>query len=155
MSTAILPAVLATVEPVHEEGWRFWHKLASMAPVYSDANSIADRLGVCRTTLRTRFRRAGLPSPKELLVGWRLCLAAGMFDRGGRTIADVAYGLMYASPQSFSRHVSDWRGLRAGEFRERRPFNVELDHYLGIIRPTAHVWADFRPTTGARQAVAA
>ncbi|HEX3927147.1 MAG TPA: helix-turn-helix domain-containing protein, partial [Gemmatimonadales bacterium] len=103
------------------------------------------------STLVSRFVRIGLPSPKEHLVAVRLCHAARLFDEGDLTVADVAYRLEYASPQSFGRHLRIVLGITPSEFRSRFPFNTVLDRFIGrFVQPHVGIWRKFRPLAPGR-----
>lgn len=152
-SHPILAAVLETIGPMHSEGRVFWEALAVSAPDLCRADAVMRRCGLKQfSTYQSRFERAGLPSVKALLSGYRLCLAAWMFDRPGfETIASVAYPLNFASPQAFNRWVRLMLGVTATTFRDEYPFNLVLSDYIErMIQPNAHAWATFLPISGTR-----
>jgi AraC-like DNA-binding protein len=124
----------------------FLEALIRLAPDLATARELSDRLGVCCTTLMSRFVRAGLPSPKSYLASVRLVHAALLFERPGYTVADVAYRLDYSSPQSFGRHVRALLGITSSELRRRFPFEAALGRFIDLmIVPYREVWAGFRP----------
>lgn len=125
---------------------RFWEELVRSAPETTTVRRLAMRLRVTPSTFVSRFVRAGLPSPKDHLVAVRLCYAARLFDEGDLTVADVAYRLEYASPQSFGRHLRVVLGITPSEFRTRFPFCVVLERFLDRqVRPHVATWRTFRP----------
>ena len=145
-SLAVLVPVLAALGPLQAGSRRFWEELIRSAPHTTTVRRLARRLAITPSTFVSRFVRAGLPSPKDHLVAVRLCHAAKLFDEGDLTVADVAYRLDYASPQSFGRHLRVVLGITPSEFRSRYPFCVVLDRFLDrMVRPHAEVWRTFKP----------
>jgi AraC-like DNA-binding protein len=148
---AILAPVYEVIGPLERGARRFWEELASSAPETTTVRAMATRLGVTPSTMVSRFVRCGLPSPKDHLVAVRLCHAARLFDEGELTIADVAYRLEYASPQSFGRHLRGVMGITPTEFRSRFPFSMVLERFLAtLVRPHAVTWRGFRPLAPGR-----
>ena len=80
--------------------------------------SLSIALGVLPSTLMSRFYRAALPAPKRYLALAGLVRAARLFENPGMSVADVANHLDHSSPQSFSRHIVNYLGISAGEFRQ-------------------------------------
>ena len=95
----------------------FLDTLLSLPPAVATVRMLADGLGLPPTTLTSRFRRAGLPSPKRYLAFARLVRAARLLEQPGRSLAATALALDYSSAQSFGRHVQTLLGLPAAEFR--------------------------------------
>lgn len=150
-ANVILSPVHAALGPVGNGSRRFWDELVRNAPATTTIASLTSRLDVTASTLVSRFARAGLPSPKDHLVAVRLCYAARLFDEGDHTIGDVAYRLDYASPQSFGRHLRSVLGITPSEFRNRFPFAMVLDRFLGrMVRPHVGVWRTFKPLAPGR-----
>jgi AraC-like DNA-binding protein len=148
---AILGPIFEATGPLGSGARRFWEELVGRAPDTTTVRAIALRLGVTPSTLVSRFIRAGLPSPKDHLVAVRLCHAARLFDEGDLTIADVAYRLEYASPQSFGRHLRSVMGITPTEFRGRFPFSMVLERFLDtLVRPHETTWRRFRPLAPGR-----
>lgn len=142
----ILVPVFEALGAVGPGARRFWQELVRSAPETTTVRRLARRLNVTPSTFVSRFVRAGLPSPKDHLVAVRLCYAARLFDEGDLTVADVAYRLEYASPQSFGRHLRVVLGITPSEFRTRFPFCVVLERFLDRqVRPHAEAWRAFRP----------
>jgi AraC-like DNA-binding protein len=143
---AILAPTLEILTPMQPTSRRFWEELIRSAPATTTVRTLAAALGVTSSTFVSRFIRAGLPSPKEHLVAVRLCHAAKLFDEGDLTIADVAYRMEYASPQSFGRHLRIVLGITPSEFRTRFPFCLVLERFLDrFVRPYQATWRTFRP----------
>lgn len=80
--------------------------------------SLSSALGVLPSTLMSRFYRAALPAPKQYLAMSGLVRAARLFENPGMSVADVANHLDHSSPQSFGRHIVNYLGISAGEFRQ-------------------------------------
>ena len=147
----ILTPVLATLAPLPGGSQRFWEELCRSAPETTTVRQLARRLVVTPSTFVSRFARAGLPSPKDHLVAVRLCHAARLFDEGELTVADVAYRLDYASPQSFGRHLRVVLGITPSEFRARFPFCSVLDRFLDrLVKPHVETWRRFHPLAPGR-----
>ncbi len=147
-ATAILTPILDHLPSLTPPGRAFWEELVRGGPEMPTILTLSRRLAVPPTSLTSRFVRLGLPSPKDHLVGVRLCHAARLFDEGEHGIADVAYRLAFASPQSFARHLRLVLGITPGEFRIRYPFSMMMERFLdGIVRPHRARWRGFRPLT--------
>ncbi|HEY3935369.1 MAG TPA: helix-turn-helix domain-containing protein [Gemmatimonadales bacterium] len=148
---AILAPTFAALGPLSAGSVRFWEQLVRSAPRTTTVRQLAIALNVTPSTFVSRFVRAGLPSPKDHLVAVRLCHAARLFDEGELTVADVAYRLDYASPQSFGRHLRIVLGITPSEFRARFPFNAVLDRFLErFVRPFRERWRAFQPLAPGR-----
>lgn len=148
---AILGPVLETIGTMPPGAHRFWEELVRTAPETTTVRQLAQRLSITPSTFVSRFVRAGLPSPKDHLVAVRLCHAAKLFDEGDFNVADVAYRLEYASPQSFGRHLRVVLGITPSEFRARFPFGTVLDRFLErFVRPHVVLWRTFRPLAPGR-----
>jgi AraC-like DNA-binding protein len=148
---ALLTPVLETLGPIGAGSRRYWEEMCRGAAEVTTVQMLATRLEITPSTLVSRFVRAGLPSPKDHLVAVRLCHAARLFDEGDLTIADVAYRMDYASPQSFGRHLRAVMGITPSEFRSRYPFSVMRDRFLDrLVRPHVATWRTFRPLAPGR-----
>lgn len=148
---AILAPILELLGPMTTGSRRFWEQLVRTAPQTTTVRRLADALSITPSTFVSRFVRSGLPSPKDHLVAMRLCHAARLFDEGDLTIADVAYRLDYASPQSFGRHLRVVLGITPSEFRMRFPFCSVLQRFLDrFVRPYRETWQGFRPLSPGR-----
>ena len=109
---------------------RFFFEVAlRRAPDLRTVQALARVLGVVPSSLMSRFYRSQLPSPKTYLAFARLLHAAYLFRCGGHSIADVANRLDYSSPQSFGRHLREFLGVTAGEFRRRMPFDTAVERF--------------------------
>ena len=107
----------------------FFEAVLRRAPDVRTVRTLAGVLGVVPSSLMSRFYRSQLPSPKAYLAFARLLHAAFLFRNGGLSIADVANRLDYSSPQSFGRHLRDFLGVTAGEFRRRIPFEEAVGRF--------------------------
>lgn len=150
-AAAILRPIVSSMAHLTPGGRRYWDTVVRSAPEVATVASLAGRLDVAPSTLVSRFARAGVPSPKDHLVGVRLCYAARFFDEGDHTVADVAYRLDYASPQSFARHLRSVLGITPSEFRSRFPFGTVLERFLDqLVRPYVDRWRHFQPLAPGR-----
>ena len=141
--------VLAALGDVPADARMFFEVMIRFAQDLATARELSQRLGLCPTTLTSRFARMGLPSPKNYLTATRLLYAVLLFERPGFTIADVAYRLEYSSPQSFGRHVRSLLGVTGTELRRRFTFDAALERYLAtLIVPYRVVWSGFHPLGG-------
>ena len=148
---AILWPVMEILGAIPTGSRRFWEELVRTAPETTTVRRLAKALMITPSTFVSRFVRSGLPSPKDHLVAVRLCHAAKLFDDGELTIADVAYRLDYASPQSFGRHLRVVLGITPSEFRSRFPFCAVLQRFLDqFVRPYQPTWKTFRPLAPGR-----
>lgn len=148
---AILNPVLEVLSPLTTGSRRFWEELIRSAPETTTVRRLANALSITPSTFVSRFVRSGLPSPKDHLVAVRLCHAARLFDEGDLTVADVAYRMDYASPQSFGRHLRVVLGITPSEFRTRFPFCAVLQRFLDrFVRPYKDAWKTFRPLAPGR-----
>jgi AraC-like DNA-binding protein len=144
--------VLELLGPISTGSRRFWEELIRTAPETTTVRRLANALSITPSTFVSRFVRNGLPSPKDHLVAVRLCHAARLFDEGDLTIADVAYRMDYASPQSFGRHLRIVLGITPSEFRSRFPFCAVLQRFLDhFVRPYRPTWKTFRPLSPGRR----
>ena len=98
-----------------------------MAPKVRTVKRVAQILGIQPTTLMSRFDRAGLPSPKSYLTAVRIVYAAAYLEPIGATVADVAYRLQCACPQSLGRYLRDRLGVTPREFRRRYSVAVAIE----------------------------
>ena len=133
VAALFLARVLPVLRDVPGDTRGFIEALARLAPVLTTVLGLARHLRIGPSTLMSRFRRAGLPSPKGYLAGMRLLHAAYLFQNPGLSVSDVAYRLDYSSPQSFGRHLRAMLGVTAGEFRRRFPFEVALTRFVDLL----------------------
>lgn len=149
---ALLRPICEAIGPMPAGALRFWEELVHAAPETATVRRLARRMQITPSTLVSRFARHELPSPKDHLVAVRLCLAARHFDSGELTVADVAYRLDYASPQSFGRHVRTVLGITPSEFRARFPYPMVLARFLDrLVVPHAATWREFNPLAAGRR----
>jgi len=138
--------VLESLGQIPGDARLFFEVMIRFAQDLATARDLSRRLGLCPTTLTSRFARVGLPSPKSYLAATRLLHAVLLFERPGLTVADVAYRLDYSSPQSFGRHVRSLLGITATELRRRLPFAVAMERYrVTLIMPYRETWSTFHP----------
>jgi len=102
-------------DPVVGDALRAMH--AEPAAPWSVA-SLADRLGVSRSTLAKRFAVLVGEPPLTYLTRWRMTLAADLLlERTGATIAEIAGAVGYSDAFSFSAAFKRVRGVNPSEFR--------------------------------------
>lgn len=145
------PVILGKLFPLLDDatdGTRhFFGVLVRSAPTIRNAKALATVLKISPSTLFSRFFRASLPAPRTYLAMTRLLYAAAFLETAGTSIADVADGLNYSSPQSFGRHIRIVLGIPAGEFRRTIPFAAALDHYTSrLVVPYQATFRRFDPT---------
>jgi AraC-like DNA-binding protein len=80
-------------------------------------SALARRAQITRRTCERSFARAGLPSPKIVMLLARLLYAHRLLLDPGYTVEDVALKLGYASPRTLQTHFRDVFGLTAGDLR--------------------------------------
>lgn len=99
------------------------HRFAEYALSYPEqaltVSVVANMLGVHRKTLFNYCIEERLPPPSELLVWYRLLLAAHLLASTARTIESVALEMEFPSDTSLRNMMKRHTGLRAGEVRER------------------------------------
>ncbi|HEU4699348.1 MAG TPA: helix-turn-helix transcriptional regulator [Gemmatimonadales bacterium] len=94
--------------------------LAEMLGVGVGACTVADlagRVDVERRTCERWFLRAGLPSPKAVMMVLRLLYAHRLLLDPGATVEDVALKLGYGKVKTMQAHCREVFGLTAGELR--------------------------------------
>ena len=128
-------------------GWTQFLATA-FAPRVSSAKQVAASLGVCCSTLTSRFYRAGLPSPKRSIAGARLVWTARLAETPGLPLRAIAHRLDASSPQSFGRTVRTMIGVSAGTFRRQFTGESMLARYAtDLIEPYRDVLRTFDPLT--------
>lgn len=134
---------------------RFFERVFLDAATITSTRELARILHTNPSSMMSRFFRLHLPSAKLYLAMARLTLAASRFELPGATITEVAHGLNYSSPQSFSRHTRRLLGLPAAGFREQYDGDGMLQLYLErLVRPHRAALARLSPT-GAHEGRAA
>lgn len=128
-------------------GWtRFLE--ASFSPRILNAKQVARSLGVCPSTLMSRFFRAGLPSPKSYVSQAVLVWAAYLGESPGLSLNAIAHRMDASSPQSFGRMVRILVGVSAGEFRRRFDGVAMLERFRAkLIDPYRETLRSFDPLT--------
>lgn len=102
-------------DPVAGEALRLLH--ADPAAPWTVA-SLADRIGVSRSTLAKRFTTLVGEPPLTYLTRWRMTLAADrLIERKAATVAEVARAVGYSDPFGFSAAFKRIRGVNPTEFR--------------------------------------
>lgn len=96
---------------------RFFVTLGSRTPVLCTVRQFGDHIGVPEKRLKSRFVRAGLPSPKRYLAMARLVRVARLFEFPALLVSDVAALMCYATKQGFARHMRLMMGCSPLEFR--------------------------------------
>ncbi|BBY26859.1 AraC family transcriptional regulator [Mycolicibacterium sediminis] len=102
-------------DPVAGDALRLLH--AEPAAPWTVA-SLADRIGVSRSTLAKRFTDLVGEPPLTYLTRWRMTLAADrLVDQQSTSIADVARAVGYSDPFGFSAAFKRIRGVNPSEYR--------------------------------------
>ncbi|HUO50968.1 MAG TPA: helix-turn-helix domain-containing protein [Gemmatimonadaceae bacterium] len=131
---------------VSDDCWRFFEAIFRPPTGCATVRSLCRELQVLPSTLVSRFFRARLPAPRLYLAYARLMQAARAFENPGLSIANVANGLDYSSPQSFGRHVRTLLGLSALEFRRRYDGEGMLQRFREeLVLPFADTLRRFYP----------
>lgn len=142
----ILDAILTKLDRANAPTKHFFTVLVRSAPTIATVRDFANVLDVCPSTMVSRFYRAHLPSPKQYLGGIRLVFASAYLAEPARSIASVAERLQFSSAQSFGRTVQHTLGMKAGELRDKYPFNALLEHYIfKFVEPFKRKFAWFDP----------
>lgn len=111
---AVLPWMAAADDPVVGSALRLMHDDPS-APW--TIRSLAEALGVSRSTFAKRFSDLLGEPPMSYLTCWRLCLAADLLRTTDHTLASVARQVGYANPYAFSAAFRRFYGVRPGQHR--------------------------------------
>ena len=149
-SARILSSLLPMLEDATDETRHFFAGLVRSAPSTTTVRKLAKVFSMSPSTLMSRFFRAKLPPPKTYLAMTRLLYAASFFESTSLSIADVANGLEFSSPQSFGRHVRLMLGLTAGEFRREFCLSSALKHFADrLIVPYHKTFKSLRPISPA------
>ena len=121
---------------------------ATFSPRVATAKQVAASLGVCCSTLTSRFYRAGLPSPKCYVAHARLVWAARLGETPGLPISAIADRLDASSPQSFGRTVRTMLGVTAADFRRTFDGEAMLARFRAeLVEPYRETLRTFDPLT--------
>jgi AraC-like DNA-binding protein len=102
-------------DPVAGDALRLLH--AEPAAPWT-VSSLADRIGVSRSTLAKRFSDLVGEPPLTYLTRWRMTLAADLLiEQRAATIAEIAGTVGYSDPFGFSAAFKRIRGMNPSEFR--------------------------------------
>jgi AraC-like DNA-binding protein len=102
-------------DPVAGDALRLLHAEPSAPWTVS---SLADRIGVSRSTLAKRFADLVGEPPLTYLTRWRMTLAADLLvEQKAATVADVARAVGYSDPFGFSAAFKRVRGVNPSTFR--------------------------------------
>lgn len=83
----------------------------------STVNELVERSHFSRRTCERLFIKAGLPSPKEVMILLRLLYAHRLLLDPGHTVEDVALKLGYRKAKTLQRHLHAVFGVSAGDLR--------------------------------------
>lgn len=132
---------------------RFFELLFGRPARVTTVRRMATHLGLCTSTLMSRFFRLRLPAPKKYLALARLVHAARLFENTGLSVANVANHLDYSSPQSFGRHIRTVMGTTASAFRQQYDGEGMLEHFRArLVIPYLTILRLFDPVEGTRGA---
>jgi AraC-like DNA-binding protein len=103
--------------------------------------ALADRARLTRRTCERWFTKAGLPSPRVVMVLTRLLYAHRLLLDPGYTVEDVALKLGYSKTKTLQMHLRAVFGLTAGELRVSLSTDDALttvtNRYLSPLRRAA------------------
>jgi AraC family transcriptional regulator, alkane utilization regulator len=102
------PVIGKTLSLIHAQPGRGW-----------TSESLADAVGVSRTTLCDRFIHRLQQTPIQYLMSWRLRLAANSITRGNLMIKQVAAEAGFSSTAAFSRAFKRELGSTPSEWARR------------------------------------
>lgn len=89
--------------------------------------SLAQRIGVSRSTLAKRFADLVGEPPLTYLTHWRMTLAADLLvEQDTATIAEIARSVGYSDPFGFSAAFKRVRGVNPSEFRRAADFTSPM-----------------------------
>lgn len=109
---------------------RYCLERVAQEPSVTDA---AHYLGVHRKTLVYRLRQSALPTP-SVMIGWcRLFVAAQLLENPGRSVAQVALELDFASSSALRGMLRRYTGMRPGELRAQGGLDALLTRFLGTL----------------------
>jgi len=98
----------------------------------------AEYLGVHPKTLTYRLRQAALPPPSTL-IGWcRIFLAAAMLEEPGRSVAQIALSLNFASSAALRGMLRRYTGMRPSEIRMSGGLDVLMMCFLETVSAAKH-----------------
>ncbi len=147
----ITARVLSALPELPADTRLFLEIMIRVAPTTPVARHLAGQARMRPSTLMSRFQRANLPSPKTYMAAIRLLYAAQYFENDALSVADVAYRLVYSSPQSLGRHLRAMLGITASEFRRRFTFDSAIDRFVALlIVPFVRQWMAFHPLVAGR-----
>lgn len=86
---------------------------------------IADYIGINRSYLTSIFKKQLHVSPQEYLLHFKLNIAAQQLSDTSRSIQDIADGIGYSNPMTFSKIFKQEYGVSPRHFREEK--NVAND----------------------------
>ena len=97
-------------------------------------DEVARSVGISRTALHNRLRRAKLPSAGAL-IGWtRLLLAAAALEDHRRSVEETALAIGYYSGTALANMLRRYTGLRICDVR-KNGLSLVLDAFLKHLRP--------------------
>ncbi|MBF0432300.1 MAG: helix-turn-helix domain-containing protein [Fibrobacteria bacterium] len=102
--------------------------MLNLADISFDANSLAERLGVSRSTLTRTFKNAGFPPPGELITQRKMQHARNLL----KNIKDInlkhlARACGYPDPAHFCRAFGSFHGVSPMKFLKKNGIEVKAD----------------------------
>lgn len=142
----VLAVILEELGPdCPQDTQRLFGTLVDRGREVSSVEEICQSLEMPATTLTTRFYKAELPSPKEILVMLRLVFVA-RYCQERWTVSRVAAQLHYSSSQALSRHIRNVLDMSPREFRAAWTGDDRLALFVeGYIRSFKRQWLAFAP----------
>lgn len=144
---ALLLRELAThLVGCHDDAWRFFRAVLEPEKRYRTVGALALDLGVSRSSLLSRFVRAGLPSPKRYLAYAGFVRIVEGLQEPRASLTTVAYALEYSSPQSMGRSIRRTLGMTGEELRDQlTPESIVTLFCDRLILPFLESWKSFTP----------
>lgn len=102
-----------------------------------DVGTFSKTLGVHRSTLVRRLKRAGGLHPSSLLLWARLLLAARLIEEPGRTVRGIAADVGFPSSLALRRALRRTVGVSPSDLRRRTSLQFTIDRFAACVVPPA------------------
>jgi AraC-like DNA-binding protein len=141
----LLERIALEIDGCHEDCWRFFATLLQPDRLGASAAEFARDCGTHPTTLTTRARRAGLPSPKAYLDALFLVRVVARTEEG-HLLTRIAADLECSSSQSFGKTVKRLTGRTARAWLRETSVEEQLDRFVAeLIEPYRRQLRDWSP----------
>lgn len=127
--------------------WRFFELLFSESVRVRSVMDLAHEVGVCFTTISSRFGRAKVPNPKRYIALAEFVRAAWLFERPRATTQIVSFTLGGSSGQAFQHTCRVFLGQTITAFRKAHPTGQSmLDRFRAeLVLPYVEQLRAFHP----------